>query len=92
MSKVERGKLILSIGAVIGAIAVLMVLLGGCAASKPISPEKWIGSWPQGIDCGVPITILITDGGNSGVTIKQEWIFPCWPEKNIPRCIKGCQP
>lgn len=56
----------------------------GCAA-RPYTGPKWTGPWPQDgvgghVACGVPTKM--TDG--------SVWTFPCWPEKDIPMCVRGC--
>jgi len=62
------------------ALIAFALLLSGCAARKPYAGPQWHGPWPKGIDCGVPTKF---DDGS-------QWIFPCWPEKNEPRCVSGC--
>ena len=62
-------------------IVFLLFLAFGCGARKPYAGPKWQGPWPKGVACGE--RTKMDDG--------SEWIFPCFPEKNIPRCVKGCK-
>jgi len=48
---------------------------------KDVICERDAPTFPQGAACGVPVEF------DDGTT----WIYPCWPEKPTPRCVKGCQ-
>src|SRR6266700_3579780 len=61
-------------------IVFLSLFLFGCA-TRPYTGPKWQGPWPKGVACGE--RTKMDDG--------SEWIFPCWPEKNEPKCVSGCK-
>ena len=58
-----------------------LFLLLGCASRHTVKVPPNTPSFPQGADCGMPVSF---DNG-------ETWVYPCWPEKPVPRCVKGCQ-
>jgi hypothetical protein len=83
--RVERGKLILAVLGTVGMIATLMMLCG-CPKNCP----KQHGHWKNVGDPGIP------SDAACGQRIKfdngETWIYPCWPQKNVPKCVEGCKP
>lgn len=69
--------------------AILVVfLLAGCAGRHSIRRWDYSNGAPQKPherDCGVPIEFAFPDGH------KETWVYKCWPESNVPQCLKGCR-
>jgi len=66
-------------------LLIAVFLLGGCAAHKPIANAP---ARPKDMPCGVPIPFTNSPPGEFAKV--SWWIFPCWPEKDIPKCVEGC--
>jgi hypothetical protein len=70
-------------------ILLMVAILGsGCAANCPKQHGHWKNVGDPGIPiyaaCGQRITFEFADGH------KETWIYPCWPQKNVPKCVEGC--
>jgi hypothetical protein len=63
-------------------------LLLGCSARTQHSHWKNVGDpgIPSDAACGQRITFEFADKR------KETWIYPCWPQKNVPKCVEGCEP
>jgi len=63
----------------------------GCSAD---SGKHWFKPRTDGrchLEDARHISSQIACGERAKLDDGSEWIFPCFPEKNIPRCVKGCK-
>jgi hypothetical protein len=59
-------------------------LLCGCPKNCP----KQHGHWKNVGDPGIPADAAC--GQRIKFANGETWIYPCWPQKNVPKCVEGC--